>query len=146
MADHESDIATFLTLDGHVFIALQYEIAYDKELNEGGACPDFVALDLKHREVIVVEVTMAANMDPLTARIMERQSRWYLPIRQKMREVGVVDETWKPTRFLGFVRAANFDLMKRRFHDQSDVAFYAIEKATFLWEYWDRRMKEGLPR
>ena len=45
MPDLEQDIAAFLTLDGHVFLAPQYDVAYNHELDEGGSCPDFVALD-----------------------------------------------------------------------------------------------------
>jgi hypothetical protein len=146
MPDHEHDIATYLTLDGHVFLAPQYNVAYDRDLNEGGACPDFVALDLKLREVIIVEVTAAANIQQLIGRIRERETRWYGPIRRKMREVGVVDDNWKPTRFLGFVREANLLHAKSTFELEVDVAFWAIEKAAFLWSYWDERMKEGLPR
>ena len=146
MLDHENDIATYLTLDGHVFLAPQYNIAYDRELNEGGACPDFVALDLKLREVIVVEVTTAADVQPLIKRIEQRETRWYGPIRRKMKEVGVVDDGWKPTRFLGFVRSDNLPLIRKSFESASDVSFWAIEHATFPWTYWDERMTKGLPR
>jgi len=55
--DHEGDIATFLTLDGKVFIASQFNVAFDKELNEGGSCPDFVTLDFGESEIVVVEIT-----------------------------------------------------------------------------------------
>ena len=146
MSDHEHDIATYLTLDGHVFLAPQYNVAYDRELNEGGTCPDFVALDLKLREVVIVEVTTAANIQPLIGRIEQRETRWYNPIRRKMKEVGVVDDSWKTTRFLGFVRSQNLSLMRNRFESSSDVSFWAIEDATFLWNYWDDRMTKGLPR
>ncbi len=79
MPEHEHDIATFLTLDGHVFLAPQYNVAFDRDLNEGGACPDFVVLDLRRREVIVVEVTYAANLKPLFGRIKQRATSWYTP-------------------------------------------------------------------
>lgn len=146
MSDHEQDIATYLTLDGHVFLAPQYKVAYDRELNDGGTCPDFVALDLKLREVIIVEVTTADNIQPLIGRIEQRETRWYSPIRRKMKEVGVVDAGWKPTRFLGFVRSHNLLFMRKRFESASDVSFWAIEDATFPWRYWDERMVKGLPR
>jgi hypothetical protein len=146
MPNHEHDIATYLTLDGHVFLAPQYNVAYDRELNEGGSCPDFVALDLKLREVVIVEVTAAANIQPLIGRIQQRETRWYSPIRRKMKDVGVVDDGWKPTRFLGFVRSYNLLLARRTFESASDVSFWAIEDATFLWSYWDERMTKGLPR
>lgn len=54
MPDAESNAATYLTLDGKVFIAPQFAIAYDKELKNGGSCPDFVALDLPKKEIIIV--------------------------------------------------------------------------------------------
>jgi hypothetical protein len=146
MSDHEHDIATYLSLDGHVFLAPQYNVAYDNELNEGGACPDFVALDLKLREVVIVEVTAAANVQPLIGRIEQRQTRWYNPIRRKLKEVGVVDDGWKPTRFLGFVRKNNVPLIKGKFELASDVSFWAIEDAICPWSYWDERMAKGLPR
>ena len=146
MSDHEHDIATYLTLDGHVFLAPQYNVAYSRELNEGGACPDFVALDLKHREVIIVEVTAAANLESLFGRIRQRETRWYNPVRRKLEEIGVVDGGWKPTRFLGFVRNPNLLLAKTTFSLEADVAFWAIEDATFLWSYWDQRMANRLPR
>ncbi len=146
MSDREHDIATYLTLDGHVFLAPQYAVAYDRDLKEGGACPDFVALDLKLREVIIVEVTTAANIKPLIGRIEQRETRWYSPIRRKMKEVGVVDDAWKPTRFLGFVRSDNLGFLRTRFGSDPDVSFWAIEDATFPWIYWDERMTNGLPR
>ena len=145
MADYEHDIATYLTLDGHVFLAPQYIIAYDCELNEGGSCPDFVALDFKCCEVIIVEVTSATNAQPLIGRIEQRETRWYSPIQRKMKEVGVLDDSWKQIRFLGFVRRHHLLPLRKRFESASDVVFWAIEDATFPWSYWDERMTKGLP-
>jgi len=146
MPNYELDIATYLTLDGHVFLAPQYNVAFDREMNEGGSCPDFVALDLKLREVIIVEVTAAANIQPLIGRIRHRETRWFNPIQRKMMEIGVVDDSWKSTRFLGFIRKSNLLLASRNFEGEADVAFYAIEDATFLWSYWEERIAKGLPR
>ena len=146
MPGNEHDIATYLTLDGHTFLAPQYNVAYNRELNEGGSCPDFVALDLKRREVIIVEVTAASNLKPLFIRIRERKTRWYKPIWRKMGETGFLDDGWKPMRFLGFIRQANVALAQDTFKSEHDVAFWAIEEATFPWSYWDERMAKGLPR
>jgi hypothetical protein len=44
MSDHEHDIATYLTLDGHVFLAPQYNVAYDRDLNDGGALAGYEAM------------------------------------------------------------------------------------------------------
>jgi hypothetical protein len=96
--------------------------------------------------VVIVEVTAAANIGPLIGRIQQRETRWYTPIRRKMSEVGIVDDSWKPTRFLGFIRRPNPPLARTTFESASDVSFWAIEDATFPWSYWDERMAKGLPR
>ncbi len=49
-------------------------------------------------------------------------------------------------RFLGFIRRPNLLVAKSAFPNENDVAFHAVEDATFAWEYWDSRMKNGLPR
>ena len=56
----------------------------------------------------------------------------------QMREVGVVDDNWKPTRFLGFVRKPNLLLAKQTFEAEADVAFWAIEEATMPEARWLR--------
>jgi hypothetical protein len=147
MADgHELAIATYLTVDGQVFLAPQYNVAFDPTFNEGGSCPDFVALDLKHREVVVVEVSYAANWKPVAERAKQRQGRWYRPIGRKLRELGIIDDSWNGPRFLGFVRRANVEAANASFASEADVIFCAIEDATFPWLYWDERVKNGLPR
>jgi hypothetical protein len=141
---HEQDIATYLTLDGHVFLAPQYNIPFDRELNEGGTCPDFVALDLKTQEVVVVEVTTASNVNPLFSRIEKRSTCWYGPIRRRLEELRIA-KGWQ-LRFLGFVRRASIPAARASFTSAHDVAFCAIEDATFIWDYWDKRIRDGLPR
>lgn len=145
MADHhEQAIATYLALDGWVFLAAQFNVAFDRELNEGGACPDFVALDLHRRHVVVIEVTAAADMNPLLGRVKDRQTRWYT-IRRHLKQLGILNDEWQVTRFLGFVRFQNYETAKRFAASMDDVAFYPIEAASFPWDYWDDRIRSGLP-
>lgn len=146
MIEAEQAVATYLTLDGHVFIAPQYNIAYDKTLDEGGCVPDFVAIDLKLREIVIVEVSVAADMKPLIRRIEKRQTRWYGPVERRLKKIFAVDGDWKSPRFIGFVRAANVALMQKRFFGDGDVAFKAIEETSHSWNYWDERLANGLPR
>lgn len=120
-------------------------MVFDKDLNEGGACPDFVALDLQRREVVVVEITSASNVQPILNRVAERQARWFSPILRHLTKLGILGEGWQRPRFLGFIRYQNYELAKRRSAAMDDVAFYPIEAATFAWEYWDDRMRDGLP-
>lgn len=144
MSDSESNVATYLTLDGKVFIAPQFTIAYDKKLQEGGACPDFVALDLPKKEIVIVEVSEAANIKNLMDRVRERESRWYKPARRVLEHNHVIDETWSKPRFLGVIRNDALQTARQAFSDDPDVAFIAVEQVAFSWKYWDQRMEKGL--
>jgi hypothetical protein len=141
---HEMDVELYLTIDGQVFLAPQYNIAFEQEYQEGGSCPDFVALDWRYKHVVIVEVTAAADMAPLTRKIRERESRWYNPVRRTLTNLSVIDEKWR-VRFLGFVRSANLHRMNSAFTNDRDVTFHTIEGASFPWSYWDDRIKSGLP-
>lgn len=136
-------VATYLTQGGKVFIAPQYSIP-----GPGGggewSCPDFVALDFEKREVVVVEITVAANVGPIIEKINDRQKRWFEPLRQKLESDKIVDGTWE-MRLLCFVRRSQLQKAKASFSAQTGVAFFAIEDATFGWDYWTVR-QNGLPR
>jgi hypothetical protein len=144
MSDRESDIEEYVTKDGKVFLAPQYSIAFDDAPNKEVACPDFVALDLGHKQIVVIEVTAAANVSALLTKVRTRETRWYNPIRQKMLSLGVIGASW-PIRFLGFVREPELLRAKNQFASDRDVTFVAIEDATFNWRYTDERIKNGLP-
>jgi hypothetical protein len=91
MADnYEAAVEQYLTIDGEVFLAPQYEIAFDDLAHEGGSCPDFVALDWRHRHVVVVEVSSAANLRTLIERVRDREKRWYNPVRQTLKTLSVI--------------------------------------------------------
>ncbi len=140
----EVDIEFYLTIDGKVFLAPQYNIAFEPAYKVGGACPDFVALDWGASNVVIVEVTTAASLSSLTEKVKQRETRWYTPLRKKLSELSAINERWK-FRFLGFVRAENLSRMKKEFIDDPDVTFFPIEDASFPWLYWDERIKNGLP-
>jgi hypothetical protein len=141
----ESAIELYLTISGDVFIAPQYNIAFKKKYGDGGACPDFVALDLKRKHVVIVEVSSAMNLNGLFERVRKRSTRWYDPVRRKLQnDLRIIDEKWKE-RFLGFVRSERVSYAKSKFSNDSDVQFFAIEKASIPWAYWDDRIKDGLP-
>ena len=144
MSDAESNVATYLTLDGKVFIAPQFAIAYDEKEQNGGACPDFVALDLPKKEVIIVEVSEAANINSLTEKIRQREIRWYAPVIKTLIQNHVIDESWEKPRFLGIVRKSIVNKARDVFSGDSDVAFIAVEHIAFPWEYWNQRMERGV--
>lgn len=143
-AQLESLVELYITRGGKVFVSPQYDIAYDKEAKEGGACPDIVALDMEKREVVIVEVTGAANIGRICERVRERNARWFSPIRRRLEADRVIDATWE-IRFLGFVREAVAEKANDAFADDADVWFFPLEKAAFPFAYWTEREK-GLPR
>jgi hypothetical protein len=142
MDSSEAAIATYLTVDGQVFIAPQYDIKW--EMNEGGTCPDFVALDFSCAEVVIVEVTSAANWKPLASRVAERDVRWFNPVRRRLIDLRVINSTWSH-RFLGFVRLAALAEISGHFAVATDVTFTDIESAMIPWKSWQNRMDNGLP-
>lgn len=143
-AQAEPLIARFLTQGGKVFIVPQYGIPSDSP-NADWACPDFVALDFEKREIVVVEVSTSADINPIKRKVQDRQHQWYDRLKDKLLADHVADETW-PMRFLGFVRRQNLDKLQQAFASIEDVAFYPIEDATFPYLYWSNRAEKGLPR
>jgi hypothetical protein len=139
----EQVIATYLTRGGKVFVVPQYSIP-DPGSKGDWSCPDFVALDFEKREVVVVEVASGADLGPITTKAKDRERQWFTPLRQKLKDDGVVDG-WE-IRFLGFVRQHNLDKARAALTGHDRVAFASIESATFSWDYWETRIGGGLPR
>lgn len=140
----EQDISQFLTIDGQVFIAAEYKIAFEKRYNEGESCPDFVALDFRRKDVVVVEVSSAWDLNSLLRRVEEREARWFRPLRRALRKRGIINDKWK-MRVLAFIRESRMERANSKFTNEADVTFFEIEKASFPWLYWDDRIKYGLP-
>jgi hypothetical protein len=113
-------------------------------MNEGGACPDFVALDFSCHDVVVIEVTAAIDWHPLARRVDDRQARWFSPISIRLMDQNMIDANWR-IRFLGFVRQEVKEAISRRFAGVNEVTFYPLEDAVILWRSWTDRMNNGLP-
>ena len=74
----EQLIATYMTRGGKVFIAPHYSVPGDEEHSEW-SCPDFVALSFEKAgepEVIIVEVTTAADPANLIRKLKQRENQW----------------------------------------------------------------------
>ena len=138
-------VATYLTRGGKVFIVPQYAIPASTGKGDS-ACPDFVALDFGTKEIVVLEIATGANLDGLTKRVAERETRWFKPIRAKLASDGLAEQAGWGIRFLGFVRRDCLKGETQFFAGERDVAFAAIEDATFPWAYWENRDTQGLPR
>lgn len=135
---YEQLVERYLTCNGRAFVCPQYAVAYDSSTKEGGSEPDFVVLDFDAGEVVVVEVTEAADIFGLLQKVRERTPRWFNPILSDLSTRGIVPED-QPIRFLGFVRSAVLDQAKRTFQSASDVTFMSLEEVTVAWEWWDER-------
>lgn len=141
----EKLIELFLTCDqsGKVYLAPQYQIDRSPPPGVNPPCPDAVLIDESRtpREVVVIEVTTAANIDKLKKKILNRDSRWFSTLRQRFDA---------RVRMIVFVRGKLVkkftNWAKRNGINSNEVCFYAIEKATFEWIYWEKRRKNGLPR
>lgn len=141
----ENIVVTYLTRGGKVFVVPQYAIPAPGATGDW-ACPDILALDFGTEEVVVVEVATGSRFAGLLARVAERETRWFAPIRAKLAADGLAIQVGWRIRFFGFVREDCLDDARRPFAGHGDVAFAAIEGATFPWAYWDDRAEGGLPR
>lgn len=143
----EELINGFLTVGGMVFTSRQFDLPYEKETGDGGSAPDIIALDFNTtpNEVVVVEITVSGGLGTLNSRIVEREGRWYRPLRAALMKRGIIDDAWT-MRTLAFVRQVHVVGANAKFADHPDVTFYAIEDAILPYSYWDSRMQNGLPR
>ena len=82
----EAIVMMHLTTKEGLFVIPQFDIAWDKNTNTGGSCPDFIALhpDIPKR-IYVIEVSEAWNLSNLSKRFEERKSRWYQPLDRVFR-------------------------------------------------------------
>lgn len=141
-AQIEALVGAYLTRGGKVFISPQFHVAWDRELADGGTCPDFVALDFERRHVVVVEVTTASDISSVIDRITKRQRNWYDPVQRRLTLVGAITSEWNP-RTLCFLRQIRVGDARKRV-SESDVTFHALEDALLEYDYSSERAK-GLP-
>ena len=123
----EFDVQRFLTLGGQVFLSSQFDAVWNVEHGDGGSSPDIVALDFGMKEIVIVEVTTASSISNLLAKVEDRQTRWYAPIRRSFGKMQYFPQDWT-MRFLGFVRKNAVEGATRRFSGQDDVAFLLAGK------------------
>jgi hypothetical protein len=109
-----------------------------KKARDGGSCPDIVELDMVCKEVVIVEITAAADLSGLFDKITERQKHWFTPLRRDLESDDIIDSSWK-IRFLGVVRETLVDSANAKFAGATDVHFSALERAAFSFAYWTER-------
>ena len=138
-AQLKSPVELSLIRGGKDFASHQHDIAYDKEArDDDGSCPANVTLDMERKEVVIVEMTSAADLRCLFAKVTGREKHWYTPIRHSLESDHTIDSSWK-IRFLGVVREILVDSANAKFAGAKDVHFFALEKAAFSFAYWTER-------
>ena len=138
-AQLKSPVELSLIRGGKDFASHQHDIAYDKEArDDDGSCPANVTLDMERKEVVIVEMTDAADLRGLFGKVTERQKHWFTPIRHSLESDHIIDSSWK-IRFLGVVRETLVDSANAEFAGATDVHFFALEKAAFSFAYWAER-------
>jgi hypothetical protein len=101
---------------------------------DGGSWPNIVTLDMEHKEVVIIEITSAADLRGLFDEITERQKHWFTPIRRSLESDRTIDSSWE-IRFLGVVRETLVDGANAKFAGATDVHFSALERAAFSFEF-----------
>jgi hypothetical protein len=119
-------VELYPTRGGRVFASHQY----DKEARDDGLWPDIVTLDMEHKEVVIIEITSAADLRSLFDEVTERQKHWFTPIRRSLESDRTIDSSWE-IRFLGVVRETLVDGANAKFAGATDVHFSALEGAAF---------------
>jgi hypothetical protein len=127
-------VELYPTRGGKVFASHQY----DKEARDGGSWPDIVTLDMEHKEVVIVEITSAADLRGLFDEITERQKHWFTPIRRSLESDRTIDSSWE-IRFLGVVREILVDGANAKFAGATNVHFSALERAAFSFGFGTER-------
>lgn len=140
---YEAMVAEYLTANGRAFICPQYEVRWDAETKTGGSSPDFLVIDFSARDIVVVEVSGASNLNGLIDKIRDRENRWYRPIKRQLIEDKVIDQSWPNIRTLVFVRQERTNDGESKIKED-DVTFVGLESAAFGYAWYEGR-QSGLP-
>ncbi|HTX15693.1 MAG TPA: hypothetical protein VMD77_10390 [Candidatus Baltobacteraceae bacterium] len=81
----ESLVLRYLTLDPKVFVRWQHSIKGP----DGGewSCPDFVAIDVPNKRLIVVEVSSAWDITGLIDKVNRCDDQWFTPLEEQVKDI-----------------------------------------------------------
>jgi len=135
MDQFEQAVLNYLCGPPERFVNAQFTIPY-ADL-KGGSCPDFVVLDFRDKTVYVVEVTSAADSKAIRGRIVERETRWFSPIRDHLSKLSVVFQSWDYHVTI-FVRPEETGNAREKLHDLFDVSVISLNDVVFSWQWkWE---------
>lgn len=133
MDQFEEAVLNYLCGPPERFVNPQFSIPYADF--KGGSCPDFVALDFRDQTVYVVEVTSAGDSKAIRGKIVERNTRWFSPLREHLNRLGPIFHDWDYHVSL-FVRDEEWENAKKKLQDLPDVSVISLKKVVFSWD-WD---------
>jgi len=103
--DFENFVMFYLCKIEGLFISAQYSILDDN--GNDWSCPDFIALDIKNKQVQIVEVTTAANMKNIIIKVEKKDEYWINKLKMQLLNNKIIDESWNDFIIRLFVREQN---------------------------------------
>lgn len=123
-----------------LFISPEYELR-----GPGGTWsrPDFVALDFRSKQVIIVEVSVAASPRGLLARVRDREKQWYARLEDQLRKGNVIDDSWGAFKVELYTRDQAKAIFERELQGKKDVEICTLEKFGLPWQRdWSAKAKK----
>lgn len=125
----EESVIDYINVNPYYFLNYQLNIPYKD--GHGGSTPDMVVFDVRDRSIIVIEVSSAWDISSLLNKLLERETRWYNPIKNIYKDC--IDETKiSCVLFLRkdvLVRAKAFLIT----HNMKDVQLQDLENIQCAW-------------
>ncbi len=131
---YEHTVLAYLTKDPFVFVSPHYSICGDQG---EWACPDLVALNFRERRVSVVEVSTAWNPRSLREKVRDCNKQWITRLRDQLRDLDVVVDSWQFDVQL-FVRRAAVQAFEQRVAGIGagvEIRVKALEDLGAPWEW-----------
>ena len=132
----EQAVLAYISAAPGRFVKPQYTLEYKDGV--GGSCPDFVVIDYIKKTIYVVEVTAASNASVIIERIRERETRWFIPLKNEMSQLSESFTEWN-YRVTLFVRDQLVDKINNE--KIKDVFVINFDSIIFSWKWnWKKNL------
>jgi hypothetical protein len=129
---YEHIVLAYLTKDPWVFVCPQYSIRGEKG---EWSCPDIVALDFKHRLVLVVEISTAYDPKSLREKVASREVHWIEKLQDQLVTNGVIDQGWNFEVHLYVRQSALHGIEAASANPGTPVKIKILEQLGTPWEW-----------
>ena len=134
-------VQKFLVENGVTFLAPQFQLIYDKELDSGGSNPDFVAIRPSWSEIFVVEVSVSGNLNRLVEKTRDRERQWLRALRQTLTAKRIINDDWR-IEVLAFIRQDQMAWFTSAIGQAADVHVWPIEFTLEPWR-WPAEVRDA---